>query len=98
MSSFAGVLADGELVYHKSDIALLVCESVIEKVALFFEETDAVGFCNVDNQQALGTMAHCLKRIPQREGVKAFLRSLVIIWINRRRSLPGLFECDQIFN
>ena len=72
---FAGVFADGELVYHKSDIAVLVCGSVIGKVALFFEETDAVGFCNVDNQQALGTMAHCLKQIPQREGVKAFLKS-----------------------
>lgn len=73
---FAGALAsEGELIYRKSDIAVLVCESVIEKAALLFEETDLVGFCNVDNQQALGTMAHCLKQVAHKGSVEAFIKS-----------------------
>lgn len=72
-----GVFASdgGELVYHKADIAVLVCESVIEDNVLYFKKTDLIGFCNVDNQQALGTMAHCLHKIPQKGSVLAFVKS-----------------------
>lgn len=72
----ATTMADpGVVIYHKEDLALLLCKAVLKKTVLYFGAKDKVGYCNVKLQQALGTMAYCLKLLPHEEGVHAFLES-----------------------
>ncbi len=49
-----------ELIYHKDELAVKSCLGLIGKSATLFGAKDKKGFCNVENQPALGTMTHCL--------------------------------------
>lgn len=72
----ANVLASETVyMYNKGIIAVEVCESLSTKTALYFKKTDPIGYCNVKNQQALGTIAHCLKQMPTKLGVDEFIKS-----------------------
>ncbi|EMG48258.1 hypothetical protein G210_1192, partial [Candida maltosa Xu316] len=62
--------------YHNNEFAVPACSGYIAKVAtLFNATTDKVGFCNVKNQQALGTMAECIELMPHKNSRKEFLKS-----------------------
>lgn len=63
----------GLIIYHKADLSVTACKTLFKKV-LYFEETDAKAFCNVDNQPALGSMAHCLKLSPHPKAIETFLK------------------------
>lgn len=71
----SGVAAEGTglKISHHDQLAVDACTALIAKNALYFEETDEAGFCNVKNQPALGTMAHCLRQLPNSKGVDRFL-------------------------
>lgn len=61
-SFFLGsVLAElPELVYHEDELAVTACKALIAKTATLYGKKDKKAFCNIENQPALGTMAHCL--------------------------------------
>lgn len=62
--------------YHKDNFVVQACSSLIGKTALLFNSTlDKAGFCNVKNQQALGTMAHCIEQLPYKTSRSIFLES-----------------------
>ncbi|KAG5418859.1 hypothetical protein I9W82_003577 [Candida metapsilosis] len=52
---------DGYQIYHADDFPVQACTGVIGKTATFFGEDVTNGFCDVDNQPALGTMAECIE-------------------------------------
>ncbi|EMG45941.1 Likely ferric reductase, partial [Candida maltosa Xu316] len=63
-------------IYHNDEFSVQACTGYIPKVAtLFNATTDKVGFCNVKNQQALGTMAQCIEMMPHKNARKEFLAS-----------------------
>ncbi|CAH2356075.1 ferric/cupric reductase transmembrane component 2 [[Candida] railenensis] len=51
---------DPELVHHLDQLGYKACKDIIEKNAILFDKKDKQQFCNVKNQPALGTMAHCI--------------------------------------
>ncbi|OBA23779.1 hypothetical protein METBIDRAFT_51156 [Metschnikowia bicuspidata var. bicuspidata NRRL YB-4993] len=72
----AAALADQAIfIYHKADLSVDACEKLLGKTALFFDSDDDEDYCNTNIQQALGSMAHCLKRLPTDIGVNAFIES-----------------------
>lgn len=69
------VAADGYF-YHKDGFSVSVCSSLISKKAAYFNATlDKVGYCNVNNQPALGSMASCITRLPWKNSVQNFMDS-----------------------
>ncbi|KAM9919351.1 hypothetical protein OXX59_008000 [Metschnikowia pulcherrima] len=66
---------DGVEIYHKDKLAVNACTAILKKTALFFGSKDKVGYCNTKLQQALGSMAHCLRQLPSDIGVNAFIES-----------------------
>lgn len=66
--------SDGVVIFRKDDLTVSACELIIGKAALYFKKTDKKGYCNVKNQPALGSMAHCLKLMPTAGGVDSFLK------------------------
>lgn len=59
-------------IYRKDDLAIKSCTTLILKAVIFYKK-DKKGYCNTENQPALGTMAHCLKQTPHQGGIKQFL-------------------------
>lgn len=68
------VQADVQL-YHKDPITVQACTAVFTKNVVFFTKKDKVGYCNVKNQPALGSMAMCLNVMPHRKGIDYFINS-----------------------
>lgn len=66
--------ADGTAWYHTDDLSLKACEALFKKIT-FFDKKDKKKFCNVDNQPALGSMAHCLANSPHKKATQLFLES-----------------------
>ena len=63
-------------IYHNNKFAVQACKGLIGKTAVLFNETtDKAGFCNVKNQQALGTMAECIELMPHKDSRKEFLKT-----------------------
>lgn len=78
------VVAEGGLtIYHNAELAVSACESLIEKSVLYFPEEDEVGFCTTDLQQALGSIAHCLKQLPHPQAEEAFLKECSLFGITQ---------------
>lgn len=72
----ASVQAKTTYIYHENTFAVDGCQKLIAKVAtLFNATTDKKGFCNVKNQQALGTMTHCIEGMPYKDARQNFLLS-----------------------
>lgn len=67
--------AQGFKIYHKDDLAVETCETLLTKSAKLFPSKDKKKYCNVDNQPALGSMAHCVSEIPYKHSVEAFIKS-----------------------
>lgn len=65
--------SDGFMIYHKNQLTVDACESIIEKTATLFGKKDEAAFCNVKNQPALGSMAQCLKQMPNPKAVGVFI-------------------------
>lgn len=65
----------GLVISHYDQLAVDGCTALIAKNALYFKKTDKAGFCNVKNQPALGTMAHCLRDVPNPKAVDRFLQT-----------------------
>ncbi|ODV78161.1 uncharacterized protein CANTADRAFT_7613 [Suhomyces tanzawaensis NRRL Y-17324] len=64
---------NGVIIYHKKDLAIEACTLLIAKSATLFNKTDKAGYCSVKNQQALGTMAHCMEQLPYKKSRQSFL-------------------------
>lgn len=64
---------DGFMIYHKNQLTVDACETILGKTATLFGKTDKAEYCNVKNQPALGSMAHCLKQMPNPKAVGVFL-------------------------
>ncbi|KAK6455032.1 ferric reductase [Scheffersomyces xylosifermentans] len=62
-------------IYHESEFAVMACTALVGKTALYFSKTDKIKYCNVHNQPALGTYAHCIEQIPYKDARKNFLDS-----------------------
>jgi predicted ferric reductase len=62
---------------HYKTLAWEGCSGILAKNALFFTKKDKVGYCNVKNQPALGTMAHCIRMLPhhQEDAEQDFIES-----------------------
>lgn len=70
----ATVLADdGVELFHRDQLTIDACRAIIKKTAIFFTSKDKVGFCNVKNQPALGTMALCLDVMPHKHAIDYFI-------------------------
>ncbi|KAI5962860.1 hypothetical protein CANMA_003635 [Candida margitis] len=52
---------DGYTIYHADDFPVQACTGIIGKTATFFPSTAKNGYCDVNNQPALGTMAECIE-------------------------------------
>lgn len=64
---------DGWGLYKTPQLTVLACEQIIGKTALYFPETDLIGFCNLDNQAALGTIATCLEMTNDTKAINVFV-------------------------
>ncbi|EER35529.1 hypothetical protein CTRG_00268 [Candida tropicalis MYA-3404] len=62
-------------IYHNNEFAVEACTGYLGKLVTFFNTTDKIGFCNVNNQPALGTMAECIELMPHKNARKEFLES-----------------------
>ena len=60
-------------IYHNNEFAVEACTGYLGKLVTFFNTTDKIGFCNVNNQPALGTMAECIELMPHKNARKEFL-------------------------
>lgn len=69
------VAAEGYILYHKDELTVLACTTILKKTALFFPKKDKKGYCNVKNPAALGSMSHCLKQMPHAGGIQSFIDS-----------------------
>jgi predicted ferric reductase len=54
----------GFMIYHYNTLAWQGCSGILAKNVLLFSSKDKAGYCNVKNQPALGTMAHCIRMLP----------------------------------
>ncbi|RCK56646.1 putative ferric reductase transmembrane component [Candida viswanathii] len=62
-------------IYHYDEFAVQACTGYLGKLVTFFNSTtDKVGFCNVKNQPALGTMAECIELMPWKDARHEFLK------------------------
>lgn len=66
---------DGIQIFHKDHIAVDSCMAVFKKNLIFFGKKDKVGYCNVKNQPALGSMAMCLNVQPHKKGIDYFIKT-----------------------
>lgn len=82
LSSLATVLllssttlaVEGVTIYHKDDLIVSTCKTMLGKAAVLFNATtDKAGYCNRKNQQALGSMATCLKMSKNEQAVDTFI-------------------------
>lgn len=64
---------DGVMLFQRDDLTIAACKAVFAKNVIFFTKKDKVGFCNVRNQPALGTMAMCLNVMPHRHAIDYFI-------------------------
>lgn len=64
---------DGFGIYHTPPLIVLSCEQIIGKYALYFPEEDVNGYCDINNQPALGTIATCLKMTNSTKAIKVFV-------------------------
>lgn len=62
------------MIRHRSELTVLACQAVLEKQALYFEETDPLGYCNVENQPALGSLANCLTLTNNTKAIDVFVK------------------------
>lgn len=70
----AALADDGVVIYHKADIIVNTCQSTLTKAVLLFNATiDKAGYCNVKNQQALGSMATCLMMSKNDQAIDTFI-------------------------
>lgn len=60
--------------YHKDDLTVTACKSLLKKTAIFTNATNG-GYCSKKNQPALGSMATCLKMMPHAGGIPTFIKS-----------------------
>lgn len=60
--------------FHKAGVANTACTSLIGSKALYFPPKDEEGFCDVKNQPALGTYAHCLVQINETGSISNFIK------------------------
>ncbi|RCK59238.1 Candidapepsin-10 [Candida viswanathii] len=72
LTSIASVTALGDFhIYHNDEFAVEACTGYLGKLVTYFNSTtDKVGFCNVKNQPALGTMAECIEMMPHKDARK----------------------------
>lgn len=64
---------DAVKIYTKDELTYTACVQILKKTALFFKATSKIGYCNVKTQQALGSMAYCLKMMPHEGGLDYFI-------------------------
>lgn len=64
----------GWKIYHRAPLYTVACAQIIGKNALYFKETDPLGWCNKDNQPALGTMAHALTLTNSTKAINYFVK------------------------
>lgn len=62
----------GLAISHAGPMAVEACSALISSHATYFSEYDPVGFCDVQNQPALASMAKCLKQVRNRHAQKIF--------------------------
>lgn len=73
--SSAALADDGVVIYHKGDLIAKTCITTLNKVVVLFNSTtDKVGYCNVKNQPALGSMATCLKMSKNQQAIDSFIK------------------------
>lgn len=64
---------DGTRIYHRAPLTARAIMNLFEDYALYFEETDELGWCNKDNQPALGAYANALYRANSTNAIDAFV-------------------------
>ncbi|PVH16739.1 uncharacterized protein CXQ87_004291 [Candidozyma duobushaemuli] len=69
----ASASSDGFMIYHKNQLTVDACDTILGKTVTLYGKKDKAAYCNVDNQPALGSMAHCLKQMPNPKAVGVFL-------------------------
>uniref|UniRef100_A0A0L0P5E6 FAD-binding FR-type domain-containing protein n=1 Tax=Candidozyma auris TaxID=498019 RepID=A0A0L0P5E6_CANAR len=73
LAASTALAADGFEIYHKNELTVEACEKILGKTATLFAKKDKAGYCNVKNQPALGSMAHCLKDMPNPKAIGVFI-------------------------
>ncbi|CUM66021.1 uncharacterized protein PRCAT00003675001 [Priceomyces carsonii] len=71
---FCSALADRLEIYTKGSLINQACSGLLADTALYVSQEDDLGYCNTDAQQALGSMAICLKMMPSSAGIDYFLK------------------------
>ncbi|CAK7895112.1 ferric/cupric reductase transmembrane component 1 [[Candida] anglica] len=67
-----------KLIYSEPEIRFLACTGLLAKTATLFGKKDKKGYCNVKNQVALGSAAHCFVDNMNKKGVNYFIEECEI--------------------
>lgn len=91
-------LTQAEVAFHinrKKEFAVQACTALVGKTATYFLPTDKVGYCNVNNQPALGTYAYCIEQIPYKDARKNFLDSCAPFHLTEEQYLDAYHNASN---
>lgn len=69
-----GAYTDKLRIYKHAPLVVQSVEDIIQQTIPFFDSSDTLGFCNVLNQPALGTVTHALTQLNSPKAIDYFIK------------------------